>query len=44
MNGEAKLELLEKVREIQAKLPVTKWEDATRRAFHIGARGDDKDL
>ena len=38
---EAKLELLEKVREIQAKLPMTKWEDATRRAFHIGTRGKD---
>jgi len=31
-----KLELLKQVRAMQASLPMTKWEDAARRAFHIG--------
>ncbi len=39
---EAKLEMLEKVRAVQANLPMTKWEDATRRAFRIGARAKDR--
>jgi ketol-acid reductoisomerase len=38
---ESKLELLEKVRAVQANLPMTKWEDATRRAFRIGAHEED---
>jgi ketol-acid reductoisomerase len=33
---EAKLEMLEKVRAIQAELPMTRWENETRRAFRIG--------
>jgi len=38
-----KLELLEKAREMRNALPLTKWEDATRRAFRIGdARDDDE--
>ena len=38
---EQKLELLEKVRAVREDLPMTAWEDATRRAFRIGdaARG-----
>jgi ketol-acid reductoisomerase len=32
-----KLELLKQVRAMQASLPMTKWEDAARRAFRIGA-------
>jgi ketol-acid reductoisomerase len=37
-----KLELLKQVRAMQAGLPMTQWEDATRRAFRIGnaARDD----
>jgi ketol-acid reductoisomerase len=31
-----KLALLQQVRAMQASLPMTKWEDDTRRAFHIG--------
>jgi len=31
-----KLELLKQVRAMQASLPMTKWEDEARRAFHIG--------
>ena len=31
-----KLELLKQVRAMQASLPMTKWEDDARRAFHIG--------
>ncbi|UCE86317.1 MAG: ketol-acid reductoisomerase [Deltaproteobacteria bacterium] len=33
---EAKLALVENVRELQRKLPLTAWEDRTRRAFGIG--------
>jgi ketol-acid reductoisomerase len=32
-----KLELIEQVRQIQASLPMTKWEADARKAFHIGA-------
>jgi ketol-acid reductoisomerase len=32
----AKLEIIENVRELQRKLPLTGWEDQTRRAFRIG--------
>ena len=41
---EAKLEILEKAREMQKTLPMTAWEEATRRAFRIGnaaAKDDD---
>jgi ketol-acid reductoisomerase len=34
---EAKLEMLDKVRAIQAELPMARWENETRRAFRIGA-------
>lgn len=34
-----KLELLKQVRAMQASLPLTKWEDDTRRAFRIGDAG-----
>lgn len=33
---EAKLEFVRQAREIQAGLPMTRWEDRTRRAFRIG--------
>ncbi len=37
-----KLAVLEKVREIRQDLPMTRWEDATRRAFRIGDAGSDE--
>jgi ketol-acid reductoisomerase len=40
----AKLEFLEKVREIQKDLPFTKWEEQARRAFGLGnANGSSRD-
>ncbi len=35
-NREEKLEFIKKAREIQASLPLTRWEEETRRAFRIG--------
>jgi ketol-acid reductoisomerase len=39
----AKLEIIENVRELQRKLPLTGWEDQTRRAFRIGDAGESAD-
>jgi ketol-acid reductoisomerase len=33
---EAKIDFIRQAREIQATLPLTQWEDRTRRAFRIG--------
>jgi ketol-acid reductoisomerase len=38
---EAKLEALEKVREVQRGLPMTAWEEAARSAFRIGESGSE---
>lgn len=35
-NREEKLQFIKQAREIQANLPMTRWEDDTRRAFRIG--------
>ncbi|GBD26985.1 Ketol-acid reductoisomerase (NAD(P)(+)) [bacterium HR30] len=35
-NREEKLEFIKRAREIQASLPMTRWEEETRRAFRIG--------
>ncbi len=40
---EKKLALIERAREIQKNLPMTRWEDAARRAFRIGDAAADSD-
>ncbi len=40
---EEKLALIERAREIQKNLPMTRWEDAARRAFRIGDAAADSD-
>lgn len=39
---ETKLEVIRQAREIQATLPMTKWEEQARRAFRIGAAAGDR--
>ena len=34
-----KLDLIKQIREVQAGLPITGWDEATRRAFRIGEAG-----
>lgn len=42
-NREEKLDFIKRAREIQASLPMTRWEEETRRAFRIGNAAQERD-